>query len=155
MESCDVTGVLKAMVTISSHHVSAVVDSGASHCMISATLANKLGLLKYMKPCTKIFRSANGNRSKPLGIIHNQSISLGSTTIPVNIFVSSAKNYLILLGNTFLTPTKIIIDYAESCIKCFKVDAVKIISMDFQNSGKESHSWCTEVIYPIKNNPNI
>ena len=36
------TGVLKAMVRIAKNHVSAIVDSGASHCMISAILIDAI-----------------------------------------------------------------------------------------------------------------
>ena len=119
--------------------------------MISSTLANKLGLLRDFKPCIKTFRSANGGRNRPwtwpLGVLPKVFITIGSTTVPVSVFVSPAKNYTILLGNTFLSPARMIIDYESASVKCHKGDTIEIyeiIPMDFQNTGKERHPYTTK-----------
>ena len=64
-----------------------------------------------MKPCSKTFRSANGGRHKPLGILYRQNVTLGNATFPTSMFVSAASNYTILLGNSFLATAQLVIDY--------------------------------------------
>jgi len=65
--------VLKANIRLGGSVVTAIVDTGASHCMLSAKLAKQLGIIQHMKPCTKTFRSANGGRHRPLGILYTKT----------------------------------------------------------------------------------
>ena len=134
--------VLKAQVVINKRRLSVVVDSGATHCMISDIMAKKLMLYPRLRSVNRRFKTANGASSKPLGILPNILVSLGSTTLPTDLYVCQASNYTMLLGNSFLAPAGIIIDYPKCQLVCHpEPGMVEYIPADYQNLGRERAPW--------------
>ena len=81
--------------------------------MMTDVLAKKLLLYPHIKPCKRSFRNANGASSTPLGIIYNVEITIGTVTMPADVFVTQASNYWMLLGNSFLAPMGVQIDFTN------------------------------------------
>lgn len=106
-----------------------------------------------MKPCTHSFRCANGATNIPLGILHKQDFTFGNTTFSDDMHVSAADNYTLLLGNTFLAPARIIIDYQKLCIHCPSgapisstlTETLDTIPIDVYNEGRERLPWTTQL----------
>ena len=134
--------VLKAQVVINKQRLSVVVDSGATHCMISDTMAKKLMLFPRLRTVNRRFKTADGATSKPLGILPNIPVTLGSTTLPTDLYVCQASNYTMLLGNSFLAPAGIVIDYPKCQLICHpEPGIVEYIPADYQNLGREKAPW--------------
>ena len=91
--------ILKAQVVINKRRLSVVVDSGATHCMISDFMAKKLMLYPGLRSVNRRFKTANGASSKPLGILPNILVSLGSITLPSDLHVCQGSNYTMLIEN--------------------------------------------------------
>jgi predicted aspartyl protease len=57
-----------------------------------------------------VYITADGTRATPLGKIREVPIKIGGATIPVDVIVTSATNYDILIGNQWLHKARAIID---------------------------------------------
>ena len=134
-------GVLKAVVGINGQKISAIVDSGATHCMMSDILAKKLLIFDKLCSTAKTFKTASGSSTRPVGVIYDVLVNLGSTCLPVDIYISKATNYTMLLANSFLGPAGVNIDFANKCIRCrLGSDMWESIPMDFQSMGRERNT---------------
>jgi len=69
------------------------------------------------------------------------------------MFVSSASNYTILLGNSFLAPAKLTIDYLNLCIRCPSgapisetlTETMDTIPCDIYNEDRKNLPWHTQL----------
>lgn len=146
-------GVLKASVGINGQKISAIVDSGATHCMLSDVLAKKLLIFNKLRPTNKTFRTASGQSTRPLGVIYDQDVNLGSTCLPVDIYITKATNFTMLLANAFLGPAGVTIDFGNKCIRCrLGPDIWESIPMDFQSMGRERQPGTT-IMEPTNEGP--
>ena len=89
----------------------AVVDTGATHSVMSETTARTLGLFRYMEPTDVQFINADGASSPAVGIIKGVPILINDDLkYRLDMFVSQAMSYSMLLGNDLLQPIGACID---------------------------------------------
>ena len=105
--------VVKATVRFCGTPFDAVIDSGASHSMMSETQARKLQLFKSVQPTTTRFYTSSGKLEHAMGILVDVPITIGSFTMPTDVYVSHADSYNLLIGNNFLAAAEASIQYGN------------------------------------------
>ena len=108
--------VVKANVSIGGTEISAIIDSGASHTMMSDVMARKLQLYRSIQPTKAKFYTSSGKLESPVGRLTDVSISVGNLTLPVDIYVSPARTYNLLLGNNFLAAAEAEINFGSKLL---------------------------------------
>jgi hypothetical protein len=103
--------VVRANVNILDMDIVGIIDSGASNTVMSYATAQKLQLGRHIEEVDMPFWNADGHKSVPVGIVRNLRVCLGKATLPLDVFITKATNYDILLGNDFLGPLGANIDY--------------------------------------------
>jgi hypothetical protein len=98
-----------------------VLDTGATNTMISQTTARQLDLLDSIEPCRVKFSCADGNSAAPWGKIRRLSVGVDGFTIPLDVYVSGATTYDVLLGTDWLTQAKAEISFEKSELT-FRID---------------------------------
>jgi hypothetical protein len=106
------TTVCQAKVLANGREVDAVVDTGASHSVITRDLARKLGLQEEDNTKPVAFWNADGHLTSTTSIIRNIPVTIGPLTCKVDAFVTEAFNYDLLLGTDCLVPIN-----ATVCLK--------------------------------------
>ncbi|KXZ41351.1 hypothetical protein GPECTOR_528g523 [Gonium pectorale] len=97
--------------------VQAVVDSGASHSVISRMTLRKLGLLDSIETTSVTFLNADGRRAPAAGVVRGLLVSTGDMAIMMDVYVSNATNYGILLGTDFMHPIGADLDFKRHLLK--------------------------------------
>jgi len=79
----------------------------------------ELGLTGLMIPAPQGTgaRMADGSVSKHMGVIDHLSFALGTATFGTKFFVGSGSKFNILLGNSFIYPEKLVLDFEKLCIR--------------------------------------
>ena len=132
MEAITGISVVRASIRVCSTEVSAVVDSGASHTMMSDVLARKLHLYKHIQPTKAKFFTAAGKLERPVGRLPDVPITVGTLTLPVDVYVSPARTYSILLGNNFLAAAEAQINFgAKELIYRKDMEIFEAIPIEF------------------------
>lgn len=140
--------VVKAPVRIRGQEISAIIDSGASHSLMTERLARKLQLYRHIEPCTAKFYTSSGALEKPLGYIKDVPVQIGSLILDINIYVSRAGNYSILIGNDLLVAAEAQLNYADKLLWIRKdLDSMEAVPIDFE--GQDD----TIVIAEIQDKP--
>ena len=132
--------VVKAPVRISGVDATAIVDSGASHTMMSEILARKLQLYRLITPTHAKFYTSSGKLEKPVGRLLDVPITVGALTLPVDVYVSPARTYSLLLGNNFLAAAEAQINFGTKELVYRKdLDHFEAVPIDFveDNGGTE------------------
>ena len=94
--------VVTCEVAIGSVSFEAVVDSGASNTTLSHVVARKLGLLDFMEETSLVFTTSSGETDRPWGILRGVPLTVGKLTLPLDMCVTGARGYEMLLGNDWL-----------------------------------------------------
>ncbi|KXZ42390.1 hypothetical protein GPECTOR_153g63 [Gonium pectorale] len=95
--------------------VHAVVNSGASHSVVTRDTLRRLDLLGAVEESNiPTFLNADGNRGRAAGRIRGLQVSTGDMTTLLDPYVSNALNYQILLGTDFLYPIRASISYGSN-----------------------------------------
>lgn len=106
--------------------------------MMSETQARKLQLFKFVQPTTTRFYTSSGKLERAMGILVDVPITIGSFTMPTDVYVSHADSYNLLIGNNFLAAAEASIHYGTRELWVRKgVDSYEMIDIDFQNSAPE------------------
>jgi hypothetical protein len=85
-----------------------IIDEGASTCIMSKTVWQKLGSLDLL-PSAITLRAYDGRPSSPEGLFQNVPIELGGKTILIDIEVIDAQlDYNILFGCTYMYAMKVV-----------------------------------------------
>ena len=105
------TSVVRTRANILDMPVSAIVDSGASHTVMSQSVARKLQLIPYLESTNSSFLTAAGSRERPWGILREMPIRVGKLTLPVDVHVTKATSYSILLGCDWLSQAGAVLDW--------------------------------------------
>ena len=138
--------VVKAPVRVASAEISAIVDSGASHTMMSDVLARKLQLYKNIIPTQAKFYTSSGRLEKPVGRLVDVPVTVGGLTLPVDVYVSSAHTYSLLLGNNFLAAAEAQIHFGTKELVYRKdlnsFEAIPISFLD-DETNERMHSSCS------------
>ena len=87
-----------------------VIDTGSTGSLISKSFLAKLGRT-IEEPSNINLVDVNGGKRRSLGKIKNLPINIKGTIIPIDVDVSEAANYSVIVGNDWLTKTKGIIDF--------------------------------------------
>ena len=94
--------VVTCEVAIGAVNFEAVVDSGASNTTISHVIARKLGLLDFMEETSLVFTTSSGETDRPWGLLKGVPLTVGKLTLPLDMCVTGARGYEMLLGNDWL-----------------------------------------------------
>ena len=78
----------EAPVSICGRKIDAIVDSGASHTMMSEFLTRQLQLYKHMKSNRAKFHTSARKLERPVGKLVDVPITVGSLTLLVDVYVS-------------------------------------------------------------------
>ena len=105
------TSVVRTRANILDMPVTAIVDSGASHTVMSQSVARKLQLIPYLESTNSSFLTAAGSRERPWGILREMPIQVGKLTLPVDVHVTKATSYSILLGCDWLSQAGAVLDW--------------------------------------------
>ncbi|CAI7897997.1 unnamed protein product, partial [Closterium sp. NIES-53] len=89
-------------VHLGKHRLTAIVDSGASQTALSHVIARKLGLLPYLQDTTIEYTTSSGETSKSWGILPDVPVRVGKLTLPIDIAVTGANTYDMLLGQDWI-----------------------------------------------------
>src|SRR5215204_3740631 len=114
--------------------MTAIVDSGAATSIITKALLDRLGY-KIDQPSKLIVVTANGARTKSLGIVSNLCITIGKINIPTSFQVLESKEVLIL-GNEWLRETNAVMDWKQSSITIRKEDKIAKVRITFTKTAK-------------------
>ena len=69
---------------------------------MSKTQARRLQLFKHVQRTNTKFYTSSGKLERPVGILTDVPISIGTLTLPTDVYVSHADSYDLLIGNNFL-----------------------------------------------------
>jgi hypothetical protein len=88
-----------------------IIDEGASTCIISKSVWNKLASPKLI-PSTITLRAYDGKPSSPEGLFQNVSVELGGKTILIDIeVIDSPLDYNILFGCSYMYAMKAVASF--------------------------------------------
>lgn len=90
-----------------------VVDTGASHSIVSYRTIRKLKLKSLMRPSKKAFITAAGELTFPVGEIAALPLTIGEATVNINCMVVSKACFNVLLGLDMMKPLGAIIDLQQ------------------------------------------
>eukprot|EP00198_Chlamydomonas_reinhardtii_P011349 XP_001700686.1 predicted protein [Chlamydomonas reinhardtii] len=91
-------------------------DTGASNCVIARRAVSGLGLLNYIRDTRTKFYHANGSEDRAKGKV-SVTVCLPGLTRAVEMYVSDAENYDLLLGNDFLGPLRVDTRYSNMTLE--------------------------------------
>jgi hypothetical protein len=80
-----------------------VIDTGASNTFISQNVARKLDLWDEIAPSDVKFTVADGQNTRPWGVLKNIHIGVEGLSFPLDAFVSAATSYDVLIGTDWLS----------------------------------------------------
>lgn len=96
-----------------------VVDTGASHSIISFNTLCKLKLKSLMRPSKKAFITTGGELTFPVGEIAALPLTIGEVTVKVNCMVVSKACFSVLLGLDVMKPMGAVVDLYHDSFACF------------------------------------
>ncbi|DBA68848.1 TPA: hypothetical protein ACH3X2_013331 [Trebouxia sp. C0005] len=97
-----VSAVVRAEVDILGKTFDCIVDTGASNTVLGHSVVRKLGLLDRLMPSRMSFLTAAGRSERPMGVLPDLPVTLGSLCLHLNCMVTKASNYSVLVGNDWL-----------------------------------------------------
>ena len=103
------TTAAKVTLRINGRAQTAIVDSGAATSIITKALLNKLDC-RIDRPSKLIVVTANGARTKSLGIVSNLLVTIGKINISTSFQVLESKDEVLILGNEWLREANAIMD---------------------------------------------
>ena len=146
--------VVKAAVKVCNSEVSAIIDSGASHTMMSDILARKLHLYKHIHPTKAKFFTSSGKLEKPVGRLTDVPVTVGSLTLPVDVYVSPAHTYSLLLGNNFLAAAEAQINFgSKELVYRRDVETFEAVPLDYIELGQDSLKAAVTCLYQPEAEP--
>ena len=95
-----------------------IIDTGASHSMISQLAVRKLDLWDQIDHSKTIaYRTASGEKAKPWGCLKQLNVAVGGLELPLdNVFITESKGFDMLVGNDWLRQAKAEISYDKQQI---------------------------------------
>ena len=86
-----------------------VIDTGAARSMMAKSFADRIGW-EIEEPADSIYITADGKEVTPLGKFLDVPVKFGEVTVTVDMSVSDADTYDVILGNDWLRKAKATID---------------------------------------------
>jgi hypothetical protein len=96
---------LKCTIDVDGYSVPAIVDSGAAVSMITRDTMEQLGY-SIDEPSNSIILPAVGENTRPLGVVRDFPVTVAGYTIPIDVEVTEATTYALILGNNWLLKAK-------------------------------------------------
>ncbi|CEP07122.1 hypothetical protein [Parasitella parasitica] len=106
-EPCTAT---RSKIVVNGRKVDCLIDCGASKCIMSRQTKDFLGL-DIDASSNTVFTLGDNSKVAALGTIYDVPITVGDTTIPINMEVLEATPMPIIIGNNWLQKAKAQIDY--------------------------------------------
>lgn len=109
------TTAAKVTLRIKGKSQTAIIDSGAATSIITKALLDRLGY-EIDRPSKLVVVTANGARTKSLGIVSNLPITLGKIDTPTSFQVLESKDEVLILGNEWLRENNAVMDWKQSML---------------------------------------
>ena len=103
----------KITLRINGKAQTAIIDSGAATSIITKPLLNRLGY-KVDKASKLVVVTANGARTKSLGIVNNIPLAFGKIIILTSFQVLESKDEVLILGNEWLIENDAAMQWKEA-----------------------------------------
>lgn len=122
-----------------------LIDSGATNTMISQSAARQLNLIDQIEPSRLKYSCADGKLSAPWGIIMRLPVGVEGLCIPIDVFVSGATSYDVLLATDWLTQAHAKISFAKQEMS-FPIDPQLMgrVPIRVMPAGKCSTRFCSK-----------
>ena len=131
-----VTSVTRIQCKVFGMPVIAVVDSGASHSVLSQSVVRKLQLLNSVERTNITIHTANGQEEEPWGVLRGVPVTVGCLTLMLDALpVTQATNYSVLLGNDWLVQAACQMDW-DTCKMRFMVSPGEYDEIAFDVMGR-------------------
>src|SRR5581483_6356928 len=131
----ETTTAAKVNLRINGKAQTAIVDSGAATSIITKTLLDRLEF-EVDSPSKLVVVTANGARTKSLGIVSNLPVTIGRINIPTSFQVLESKDEVLILGNEWLREANAIMDWERSTLTIKKDDKIVKIPITFTKTSK-------------------
>ena len=92
---------MRLELSLRNQSLSALVDSGSTHCFMAAHVAHRLNLHPTPKDGMTV-GVANGERLPCVGVCPALSFSIASEAFDVNFFIIALEGYEVMLGCNWL-----------------------------------------------------
>src|ERR1044071_3470912 len=125
----------KVTLRINGKTQTAIIDSGAATSIITKPLLNRLGY-KVDKTSKLVVVTANGARTKSLGIVSNVPIAFGKITILTSFQVLESKDEVLILGNEWLIENDAAMQWKEAIFTIKKGQRVVRIPVTLTKTAK-------------------
>src|SRR5438034_5122649 len=99
--------------TIRGVKIPLIIDSGAAGSIVTSHFLSKLGI-HIDRLSTTSMVNVNGEKKMPMGEVLNFPITVQGIEVPVNVVVTEAETYSVIVGNDWLRKVKANIDYKTS-----------------------------------------
>ena len=125
----------------------AIIDSGASHPMISQHVARKSGRMYEIVHVNEMFVTASGSRSRPWGLLTHTTSKVGSLAIIIDICLGSTNTYDSFIASYWLNAAEVDISYGNSLLTDeLEPERLEIVPVQFLKKGayrreKKSEGW--------------
>jgi len=129
------TTAAKCTLRIGQKAQTAIVDSGAATSIITKSLLDKLGLV-INRSSKMIVVTANGARTRSLGIIDNVPVNIGKIQILTSFQVLESKDEILILGNDWLRETNANMNWEQSTLTIKQGKYVIRIPITFTKTAK-------------------
>jgi hypothetical protein len=90
-----------------------IIDSGAAGSIVAHHFLTELGM-NIDQPSTTSMINVNGEKKVPMGEVLNFPITVQGIEVPINMVVTEAETYSVIVGNDWLRKVKANIDYKTS-----------------------------------------
>ena len=94
--------VVKAPVAVCGSIFEAIIDTGASDTVVSHAVIRRLGLMDQMVPSQVTYLTAAGKSESPMGMMRDLPLRIGSLELDLDVMVTPANSYNLLIGNDLL-----------------------------------------------------
>ena len=97
-----------------------IIDSGAATSIITKALLDRLGY-DIDRVSKMIVVTANGARTRSLGIVDNVPVVIGRIEIPTSFQVLESRDEILILGNDWLRSSNANMDWEKSTLTIRKI----------------------------------
>ncbi|KAF0465054.1 gag-pol fusion protein [Gigaspora margarita] len=98
--------------TIEQHPIYLILDIGSSKSLVSYEFLKKIEK-EIDKPSVRNLIDVHGQKKHPLGVVENLPIVVNKIKIPIDVEVTEAKDYTVIVGTDWLGKVKGRIDLAK------------------------------------------
>src|SRR5271156_5351869 len=100
-ENLDQTTAAKCTLYVGKTPIEVIIDSGAATSIITKAMLDSLGY-PITASSNLVIVTANGNRVRPLGEVHDLPINIRHSVIKTNLQVLESRDKVLILGNNWL-----------------------------------------------------